>query len=63
MTTISLYQKYQFKEVGRRKKYYQNKENAIIMTTPTLNGEAYLALFKLLKDTLFQRLENFWLLV
>ena len=29
---IKLYQKYHFQEVGRRKKYYHNKEDAYIMT-------------------------------
>ena len=29
---ISLYQKYNFKEVGRRTKYYNNTDDAIIMT-------------------------------
>lgn len=31
-TAIALYEKHGFKEVGRRKKYYENTEDAILMT-------------------------------
>ncbi len=32
LPAISLYKKYNFKQVGLRKKYYNNKDNAILMT-------------------------------
>ena len=31
LPAINLYKKYQFKEVGLRKKYYNNEDNAILM--------------------------------
>ena len=41
-----LYQKYGFEHVGFRKGYYQdNKENAIIMTTPKIQAKEYRDLF------------------
>ena len=32
LPAINLYKKYNFKQVGLRKKYYNNKDNAILMT-------------------------------
>ncbi len=38
----ALYQKYSFREVGVRKRYYaDNNEDAVIMTTPPIQGDEY----------------------
>jgi ribosomal-protein-alanine N-acetyltransferase len=55
----ALYTKYGFEVVGRRKKYYHDREDAIIMTTPAINSEAYQALLKPLVEKMFQRLALF----
>ena len=31
---INLYEKFKFKQVGKRKKYYKNGDSAILMTLP-----------------------------
>lgn len=42
----TLYAKYGFSEVGLRRRYYSdNGEDAVIMTTPTLDSEEYVSLF------------------
>jgi ribosomal-protein-alanine N-acetyltransferase len=40
----SLYQKYSFQEVGRRRDYYPDHETALILTTPPLASPDYRAL-------------------
>ena len=53
----SLYQKYQFREVGRRPNYYSdNGEDALIFTTPSLTSAQYQALLTRRHHTLMQRL-------
>ncbi len=54
-----LYEKYGFEEVGRRKKYYRDHEDAIIMTTPAINSETYQKIFHALGDILAQHLASF----
>lgn len=55
----ALYTKYGFEEVGHRKHYYRDREDALIMTTPVVNSEAYQALFQPLATALFLRLAGF----
>jgi ribosomal-protein-alanine N-acetyltransferase len=53
----SLYQKYNFQEVGRRPRYYSdNREDALIMTTPELASPDYQAMLHQQKNKLLQRL-------
>jgi len=53
----SLYHKYGFKVEGRRKRYYSdNGEDALIMTTPPIQNEAYCQSFGALKAKLWERL-------
>jgi ribosomal-protein-alanine N-acetyltransferase len=53
----SLYQKYNFQEVGRRLRYYSdNNEDALILTTPILTSPDYQAMFHQHQAMLFQRL-------
>jgi ribosomal-protein-alanine N-acetyltransferase len=47
---IGLYEKYGFSRVGVRRRYYENKEDAVIMTTPPLNSEAFQERYRLLKE-------------
>jgi ribosomal-protein-alanine N-acetyltransferase len=55
----SLYEKYGFQEVGRRRNYYtDNGEDALILTTPTLNLADYQELFQQRRAGLFQRLAD-----
>lgn len=52
----NLYRKYEFEEVGRRKRYYRdNGEDAYIMTVPALD-EGYRARFEVRKQALLTRL-------
>jgi [ribosomal protein S18]-alanine N-acetyltransferase len=51
----SLYQKYDFAIVGERRRYYQNKEDALIMTVEPLD-KAYRQLLAQRRDALYQRL-------
>lgn len=55
----ALYEKYYFKEVGYRKKYYGGKEDAIIMTTPTLDGVEFQHTFQHLTGILMRQLKDF----
>lgn len=55
----TLYAKYGFEEVGYRKNYYRDHEDALIMTTPAVDSEDYQAQFKLLTGQLFRRLADF----
>jgi ribosomal-protein-alanine N-acetyltransferase len=56
-TAILLYGKYDFREVGRRPRYYSdNSEDALIFTTPPLALPDYQAMFHQRKATLTQRL-------
>jgi ribosomal-protein-alanine N-acetyltransferase len=53
----SLYQKYGFVQVGRRKRYYHdNNEDALIMTTPRVDEADYAARYAALKLALAERL-------
>lgn len=55
----NLYYKYGFSTVGVRSRYYQdNQEDALIMTTPDINADAYRASFKTLKQSLQTRLNG-----
>jgi len=55
----SLYLKYGFQKVGRRRRYYSdNREDALIMTIPEITGDAYRERFAALKDALRRRLES-----
>ena len=52
-----LYQKYAFVQVGRRKGYYtNNREDALIMTTPRVHETGFVEPYKQLKAELRQRL-------
>jgi ribosomal-protein-alanine N-acetyltransferase len=51
----ALYQKYNFAVVGERRRYYQNKEDALIMTVEPLD-KAYRLLLGQRRDALYQRL-------
>ena len=52
-----LYHKYAFVQVGRRKGYYtDNREDALIMTTPRVDEAGFLERYKQLKAELRQRL-------
>ncbi|MBI5876235.1 MAG: ribosomal protein S18-alanine N-acetyltransferase [Chloroflexi bacterium] len=53
----NLYRKYGFNVEGRRKRYYSdNKEDALIMTTPRITSEAYQVMFEGLVGRLRERL-------
>jgi ribosomal-protein-alanine N-acetyltransferase len=55
----SLYRKYAFAEVGRRKRYYHdNNEDALIMTTPRVSDPAFAELYVELKETLCRRMRD-----
>jgi ribosomal protein S18 acetylase RimI-like enzyme len=46
-----LYEKYDFKAVGRRKAYYHdNREDAVIMTTSPIHGTEYQQRFQELQN-------------
>lgn len=53
---LSLYQKYRFEEVGRRKAYYSDNEDALILTTPPLSLTAYRAFLSSRKTALLRQL-------
>jgi ribosomal-protein-alanine N-acetyltransferase len=54
---LSLYHKYQFEQVGRRRHYYSdNNEDALILTTPPLNAPDYQAMLTQRQTALYQRL-------
>jgi ribosomal-protein-alanine N-acetyltransferase len=56
-TAQALYEKYRFLKVGVRRRYYtDNHEDAVIMTTPPINGDSYLEHLAYLK----QRWEERW---
>lgn len=57
---IQLYQKYQFREVGERKKYYPDKENAIIMTVPGIAAPNYQDFLASRQEALFKHLQISW---
>ena len=53
----ALYEKYGFKKVGVRKRYYtDNQEDAYVMTTDPIGTEEYRSLFERLKESHFRRL-------
>jgi ribosomal-protein-alanine N-acetyltransferase len=53
----SLYEKYGFLEVGRRRNYYiDNGEDALILTTPSLSLPDYQTMFRQRRAALFRRL-------
>ena len=53
----NLYKKYAFVQVGRRKGYYtDNHEDALIMTTPRVDEDGFVELYRQLKVKLWQRL-------
>jgi [ribosomal protein S18]-alanine N-acetyltransferase len=55
----NLYYKYGFESQGRRAKYYQdNNEDALIMTTPDMQTEAYRQFWKQHEAALLQRLKG-----
>ena len=47
---VSLYQKYGFTRVGVRARYYDNREDALIMTTPPLISTAFRERYQSLKE-------------
>jgi len=52
----SLYKKFGFENVGMRKAYYSdNKEDALIMTTPNITSPGYKQKLELLKNSLSER--------
>jgi ribosomal-protein-alanine N-acetyltransferase len=52
----ALYAKYGFEQVGRRKGYYSdNREDALIMTTPELASPDYQALLQARRSELLQQ--------
>lgn len=53
----SLYKKYQFQIVGERKRYYQGKEDAILMTAEPLDDD-YRVFLRYRRRELFQKLEE-----
>ncbi|MGE0200453.1 MAG: ribosomal protein S18-alanine N-acetyltransferase [Candidatus Melainabacteria bacterium] len=53
----NLYYKYGMNVVGTRPKYYQdNREDALIMTTPDMATDAYRRIYRENRDALFRRL-------
>jgi ribosomal-protein-alanine N-acetyltransferase len=55
----SLYEKYDFQEVGRRRNYYaDNGEDALILTTPPLSLPDYQAMFEQRRAELLRRLAH-----
>ncbi len=52
-----LYRKYRFEQVGERRRYYKNGEDALIMTVGTLDGRYYQFL-RQQQTILFTRLQN-----
>lgn len=60
IAAVSLYLKYGFDKVGWRKRYYQDGEDALIMTTPGLQTDAYQTFLIRLIEPLSQRLADFF---
>lgn len=55
----NLYRKYDFAEVGRRKRYYHdNNEDALIMTTPRVSDRAFAETYAALKAALYGNMQN-----
>lgn len=52
----SLYEKYNFQYVGERRRYYQGKEDALLMTVAPLDA-SYRSFLRGRQETLFRRLE------
>lgn len=52
----ALYQKYRFEFVGERRRYYQGKEDALLMTVSPLDAE-YRSFLRSKQESLFNRLE------
>ena len=57
-----LYRKFRFEIVGERKRYYQGKEDALLMTVTPLD-RAYRLFLKQMQNALFGRLEQEQILV
>jgi ribosomal-protein-alanine N-acetyltransferase len=56
-----LYEKYGFLRVGLRKRYYtDNNEDAVLMTTPDIESEAFRALFEAQKQRHHERYPDLW---
>lgn len=53
----SLYRKYQFELVGERKRYYQGREDALIMTVRSLD-KIYRSFLRARESSLFRQLEK-----
>ena len=47
---LALYDKYSFTRAGLRRRYYENAEDAVIMTTPPLDFAAFQECYRLLKE-------------
>jgi ribosomal-protein-alanine N-acetyltransferase len=47
---VSLYEKYGFNRVGVRSRYYDDREDALIMTTPPLSSTAFRERYQSLKE-------------
>jgi ribosomal-protein-alanine N-acetyltransferase len=52
---ISLYEKYGFSRAGLRRRYYENHEDAVVMTTPPLDSTAFQERYWSLKEAHQQR--------
>jgi ribosomal-protein-alanine N-acetyltransferase len=52
----SLYRKYRFEVVGERRRYYEGREDALIMTAAPLDA-VYRVFLRECRGTLFQRLQ------
>jgi ribosomal-protein-alanine N-acetyltransferase len=57
LTAQALYRKYRFVEVGERPRYYQDKEDALLMTVEALD-KSYKSFLKQCQESLFRRLEQ-----
>ena len=56
-TALALYDQYQFKQVGYRKRYYSdNGEDALLLTTPAFTSPHFQTMLRRRKATLQQRL-------
>ncbi|MDX1414051.1 MAG: ribosomal protein S18-alanine N-acetyltransferase [Candidatus Promineifilaceae bacterium] len=59
LTAQSLYRKYRFEEVGRRRRYYRDTgEDAILMTVQLHSNPSYRLFLQEKKETLFSRLAS-----
>ncbi|MCB0165270.1 MAG: GNAT family N-acetyltransferase [Anaerolineae bacterium] len=58
LSALSLYRKYGFEDAGRRKAYYNDNEDALILTTPPLAAPAYQAFLAAQKTTLLSKLSS-----